>query len=60
MELREYWRALTKRWWLIFLVALAAAGSAYAFSKLQEPVFRSSAKLYVMPARPDYGNALFS
>ncbi|MBM2826780.1 MAG: lipopolysaccharide biosynthesis protein [Dehalococcoidia bacterium] len=60
MELIEYWHALAKRWWMILLVAFVAAAAAYSFSKLQEPIFRSSAKLYVMPARPDYGNALFS
>ena len=60
MQVQEYLSLLYKRWWIILLVGIVTAASAYVFSKLQNPVFSSSAKLYVMPARPDYGNALFS
>lgn len=60
MELRQYWAVLSKGWMVVVIVAFVASLSAYAYSKLQQPIFRSSAKLYVMPARPDYGNVLFS
>ena len=44
------------------MVALAVAGAAagYGFSVAQSPLYRSSAKLYVMPARPDQGITYFS
>ena len=58
MSFREYARVFIKRWWLILLVALVASGGAYAASKLQQPLFRSTLKIYVAPARPDYGNVL--
>lgn len=57
MEIRDYWQVLTKRWW-VFLVCIAlASGAAYGFSKGQQPIYRSSAKVYVT-ARPDYGLTL--
>ncbi|MBI2909862.1 MAG: hypothetical protein HYX92_19665 [Chloroflexi bacterium] len=59
MQVKDYWKVVSKRWWIFILVALVASGAAYAYSKLQEPVFRSSAKLYVTPRRPDYGVTLF-
>ena len=59
MQLQDYWNIIAKRWWIIMLVAVVAVASAYVYSKSQQPIFRSSARLYVMPARPDYGNVLF-
>jgi len=59
VQLQDYWNIVAKRWWIILLVAVVAVVSAYVYSKSQQPIFRSSARLYVMPARPDYGNVLF-
>src|SRR3990170_1079955 len=58
MSFREYAQVFFKRWWLILLVAFVASAGAYAASKLQQPLFRSTLKLYVSPARPDYGGVL--
>jgi capsular polysaccharide biosynthesis protein len=58
MPLRDYLIVLRKRWWVYVLVAIIAATSAYVYSKSQQPLYRSSAKLYVTPARPDYGVTL--
>ncbi|MBI2864823.1 MAG: lipopolysaccharide biosynthesis protein [Chloroflexi bacterium] len=58
MQIRDYWLVIAKRWWIFLLVAAVAGASAYGYSKLQQPMFRSSAKLYVTPARPDYGVTL--
>ena len=55
MQLRDYWVVISKRWWLILLVAFAATLGSYGFSKLQEPVYRSTIKLTVTPSRMDYG-----
>lgn len=58
MQLKTLWLILARRWWMVLLVGVVAAASAYAFSKMKEPVYVASSKLYIMPARPDYG--LFS
>lgn len=59
MQLQDYARVLIKRGWIILLLALIAAGSAYAFSKLQTPIYKSTVTLSAVPARPsDYGQSL--
>jgi protein tyrosine kinase modulator len=55
MDLRDYLILLRKRWWIIALVAVIAAGSAYAFSKVQTPIYSSSIKLNNESSRPDWG-----
>lgn len=55
MQIRDYWQVLSKRWWIIVLVALVTSATAYGYSKSQQPLFRSSATLYVTPRRYDYG-----
>ncbi len=58
MEFRDYFRILTRRGWIVVLVCIITALSAVLFSKLQPVVYRSSAKLQVIPARYDYGLTL--
>ncbi|HEX7594132.1 MAG TPA: Wzz/FepE/Etk N-terminal domain-containing protein [Anaerolineae bacterium] len=59
MQLQDYARVLFKRGWIIILIAVIATASAYAFSKLQTPVYRSTVALSTVPARPsDYGQTL--
>ncbi|MBI2849171.1 MAG: hypothetical protein HYX88_03475 [Chloroflexi bacterium] len=58
MQIRDYWIIIAKRWWILLLFIAVAGGAAYGFSKTQQPVYRSSTKLYVTPARPDYGVTL--
>lgn len=58
MELRDYWQVFAKRWWVFILCVLVAGGAAYGFSRGQQPIYRSSAKIYVSPARPDLGLTL--
>lgn len=55
MELRDYLNVLIKRGWIILLVAVITASSAFVFSKLQTVVYRSSIRLNVWPARLDWG-----
>jgi capsular polysaccharide biosynthesis protein len=55
MERRDYLNVLVKRGWIILLVAVIAASSAFAFSKLQTVTYRSSIWLNVWPGRPDWG-----
>ena len=59
MQLQDYARVLLKRGWIILLLAILAAGSAYVFSKLQTPMFRATVTLSTVPSRPsDYGQTL--
>ncbi len=55
MELTDYFRIFRKRGWIVVLVALVAAASAFGFSKMQTPVYSASVKLSVNPARADWG-----
>lgn len=58
MQIRDYLTILGKRWWLILLVALAATAASVGYSKVQEPIYRSTIKLTVTPSRYDYGLTL--
>ncbi|MDQ2808236.1 MAG: Wzz/FepE/Etk N-terminal domain-containing protein [Chloroflexota bacterium] len=55
LELRDYLNILTKRWWLILLVALSAGGGAYLYSRLQPNVYQASLQILVYPSRDDNG-----
>jgi capsular polysaccharide biosynthesis protein len=57
MELSEYLAILRRRGWLILLMALLTAAAAFGFSKVQTPVYKSSLRLLVQPARTDFGQA---
>jgi len=46
--LRDYLNVLVKRGWIILLVAVITASSAFVFSKLQTVVHRST----IMTVRP--------
>jgi capsular polysaccharide biosynthesis protein len=59
LELRDYFKVLRKRWWVIALVAVIAVTSAYGFSKTQATIWRSTIKLSIEPSRlSDYGSGL--
>ncbi len=53
MNLVDYGRILWRRGWIMVLLALIAAGSAYLFSTQLEPVYRSTVKVLIVPARFD-------
>lgn len=55
MELLDYLRILRRRGWIIILLAVIAAVSAYGFSKTMTPIYRAEIKLNVIPARADWG-----
>ncbi|MDY6893079.1 MAG: Wzz/FepE/Etk N-terminal domain-containing protein [Chloroflexota bacterium] len=55
MELLDYLRILRRRGWVIILLTVIAAVSAYGFSKTMTPIYRAEIKLNVMPARADWG-----
>ncbi len=55
MPLLEYVRLVRRRGWIVLLVAALTALSAFVFSRLQTPVYKSTAYLLVQPARTDFG-----
>jgi capsular polysaccharide biosynthesis protein len=58
MEISDYLRILRKRGWIILVVAVVAAASAFVFSKMQTPIYSASIKLSVVPARAtDWGSS---
>lgn len=57
MKIQDYVRILRHRGWIILLAAIVAAASAFVFSKLQTPVYRSSVDVSIQLARPDFGLA---
>ncbi len=57
MELKQYLAILLKRGWIMALMAVITAISAYGFSKVQTPVYRASVQISINPARPDWGLA---
>ena len=57
MPLGDYLGVLRRRGWIIPLVAIVAAASAYGFARLQTPQYRSSVRLEVA-GRFDYGAQL--
>ncbi|PJF48184.1 MAG: hypothetical protein D6709_03785 [Chloroflexi bacterium] len=55
MELQDYVQIVKRRWWIVVLTALIAAAGAFVFSRLQTPIYKSSMKLTIQPARTDFG-----
>lgn len=62
MEIKAYLKILRRRWWVLVLLPLITAGSAFGVSKflMSEyvqgfPVYRASVQLSVEPARLDWG-----
>ncbi|MBZ0277026.1 MAG: hypothetical protein K8I60_12825, partial [Anaerolineae bacterium] len=55
MNLVEYGRILLRRGWIMLLLAVITAGAAYVLSARETPVYRSTVKVLVIPARSDFG-----
>jgi capsular polysaccharide biosynthesis protein len=55
MEYQDYLQIAKRRAWIVVLVALIAAASAFVFSKMQTPVYKSTMELFIQPARSDLG-----
>jgi capsular polysaccharide biosynthesis protein len=57
MELRDYFRILRQRGWLILVLMVLTAAAAFGFSKMQTPVYQSNLRMLVQPSRTDFGQA---
>ncbi|HEX6289973.1 MAG TPA: Wzz/FepE/Etk N-terminal domain-containing protein [Herpetosiphonaceae bacterium] len=60
MQLKDYVNIIRRQWWIIALVAVAGVVSAYGFSKLQTPMYRSRAAYVVRFNRLDTGGNMFA
>ncbi|MGC9398202.1 MAG: YveK family protein [Anaerolineae bacterium] len=56
MTIQDVVSILRRRGWLILLAVIVTAGSAFVFSKLQTPVYRSSVRVGIQ-GRTDWGAA---
>lgn len=57
MEFGDYLVIARRRGWLIILLAVLTSAAAFGFSKIQTPVYQSSLRMLVQPARTDFGQA---
>jgi capsular polysaccharide biosynthesis protein len=55
MTIQEYIRIIRRRGWIVAAAMLLAAGAAYGVSYLQKDLFRATAYVSTVPARPDWG-----
>lgn len=55
VKIQDYVRVLRQRGWIIALAVILTAASAFVFSKLQTPIYRSSVEVSIQLARPDLG-----
>jgi capsular polysaccharide biosynthesis protein len=55
MELNAYLGVLRRRGWVVVVVAVLAAALAFGASKVQTKVYRATARISAVPARPDWG-----
>lgn len=55
MELRAYLDVLRRRGWIIVATAILAAALALGVSLVQTKIYRATARISAVPARPDWG-----
>lgn len=55
MNLIDYGRILVRRGWIVLLLAVIAAGSAYFLASGQTPIYLSTQKVLMQPTRADLG-----
>ena len=55
MELHVYFDILRRRGWIILATALLATVLAVGLSAVQTKIYRATARISAVPARPDWG-----
>jgi capsular polysaccharide biosynthesis protein len=55
MDLRAYLDIIRRRGWIILVTALLAAGLAFGAAQVQTKIYRATARISAVPARPDWG-----
>ena len=54
MNLIEYASILIRRGWIMLLLGVIAAGSAFVFSRSLDPVYRATQRVRIEPSRSDF------
>jgi capsular polysaccharide biosynthesis protein len=55
MNLIDYGRIILRRGWIAILLAVIAAGAAFAFSQVVTPIYRGTQTILLVPSRSDLG-----
>ena len=55
MDLRAYLDIIRRRGWIIIAVAVLATVAAFGISRVQTKMYRATARISAVPARPDWG-----
>lgn len=55
MNLIDYGRIILRRGWIAVLLAVLAAGAAFAFSQVVTPIYRGTQTILLVPSRSDLG-----
>lgn len=55
MNLIDYGRIILRRGWIAILMAVIAAGAAFAFSQVVTPIYRGTQTILLIPSRSDLG-----
>lgn len=55
MDLKDYIRIIRQRGWILLVLAVITAGSAFAYSRMQPTEYESTVKILVSPSRTDFG-----
>ncbi len=55
MNLIDYASILVRRGWIMLLLGIIAAGSAFFFSRSLDPIYRATQKVLIIPSRMDFG-----
>ena len=55
MDLKDYIRIIRQRGWILVVLAIITAGSAFAYSRMQPTEYESTVKILVSPSRTDFG-----
>ncbi len=55
MALKEYWRLIVQRGWIVLLMVLLTAGSAFLWSKAQPATFKATTRVLIIAESLDWG-----
>ncbi len=55
MTITDYLRIIRRRGWIVLVAMLLAGGAAFGVSSLQKEMYRATAQVSTVPARPDWG-----
>ncbi len=60
MRPEEYLFIIARRWWLVLITVVVAAGVAFIYSSMQDETYETSARLMAIAEPPDYYTDLYA